>query len=297
MPNRPDITAILCTYNRGPEVRRTIDSLLAQDLPRQRYEVLIIDNASSPENAAILDDCAALAPDVVRVVREPTPGLCTARNRGIEESQSPYVTFLDDDALAARSWLRMLVEAFEEDPKIAIAGGRVVLSFEGGPRPDFIDRRLTPYLSAFDHGDDPVDVPALEAPRGCNIAFRKSALDEAGRFDDRMGRTGKNLASLDEIDVALRIERNGYRLRYVPGADVRHLVRTERLHRRWFRRRIRWQGRGLCSFEVRHYGRWKVLKRLPGQVGRCLWRRGVHRWLHLGYVEESLHSLLFRRAL
>lgn len=291
MPETPAISAIVCTLDRGPEIERTIHSLLTQDLSRPRYEVLIIDNGSNPENAAILHRLAAEAPDSVRVIEEPIKGLGRARNRGIETATGDIVAFIDDDAIAARGWLRHLCTAFEE-PDVAVAGGRVCLLFEGGPKPEFIDTRLTPYLSAFDPGDQAMDLPAMEAPRGCNIAFRKSVFEQVGPFDEGFGRIGKRLRSLEEIDVAQRIEHAGHRIRYVPDAAVQHIVRTERLEPGWFRRRIRWQGRSLVAFDRQHFGFFRVLSRLPGQLGRCLVRRGVHRWLHLGYVEAALGELL-----
>ena len=82
----PDIAIALCTLDRGPAIETTVASLLDQDLPRERFELLLIDNDSRPENADLLRAIAGREAPTVRYVHEPVRGLSAARNRGIAET-------------------------------------------------------------------------------------------------------------------------------------------------------------------------------------------------------------------
>src|SRR6476620_7050027 len=114
MPDRPQISAIICTHNRAAYLGAAIDSLLIQDFP-DNFEVVVVDNASSdyasPESSAsrtreVVE--ARLGDRRLKYVWEPEIGLSVARNTGAKEAGSEILAYLDDDAVAEPNWLRVL---------------------------------------------------------------------------------------------------------------------------------------------------------------------------------------------
>ena len=96
-------------YNEIRWIDECIKSLLAQDYPADRYEILVVDNNSTDASA----ERAASYPRV-RVLREPVQGDYAARNRGIMESRGEVVAFTDSDTAPQPDWLRAIVRHLKE---------------------------------------------------------------------------------------------------------------------------------------------------------------------------------------
>ena len=91
----PELSVIICTHNpREGILNRVLDALKAQTLPRGRWELLLVDNASKVP----LDSQWDLTWHAqARHIREEELGLTPARLRGIRESQGKLLVFVDDD--------------------------------------------------------------------------------------------------------------------------------------------------------------------------------------------------------
>src|SRR5688572_20182007 len=119
------ISAVVCTYNRSDRMAAAVRSLLVQTLPSTDYEVLVVDNCSTDDTAAVVDRLRQGAPNL-RYEHEPTLGLNPARNRGWQAARAPHVAYLDDDAIADPGWLAAILEVFETvRPTPAAVGGKI----------------------------------------------------------------------------------------------------------------------------------------------------------------------------
>lgn len=244
----PLISAIICTHNREEYLGAAIDSLLAQTL--DRYEIIVIDNASTDRTAAIAQQRVNIAAHSatqsaqVHYFHEPTLGLSVARNRGAQEAQGEILAYLDDDAEASDGWLAALLAVFDGDGDVAIAGGKVTLIWPPDAQaPGWLSDDLASGLGAYDLGEELTYItqPSL-TPRGLNYAVRKSFLQAIGGFDTHLGRVGKNLLSNEEQQLTrLALERD-HRVVYAPHALVAHNVAPARMKPGWFLRRSWWQG-------------------------------------------------------
>lgn len=293
MSESPTISAVVCTLDRGPDIAATIGSMLDQRLPHDRFEVVIVDNGSRPENRRLLERLTTQHAPTVRYVREERRGLSHARNRGIAAARAALIVFADDDARVTPSWLSTYVDAFEREADAHVLGSAVELVFEA-PRPDWLADWMLPYLGAFDRGNTPCELTVIDCPRGGNMAFRREVLETVGGFSERFGRRPGSLISLEEVDVCQRAVAAGFRLRYVPGAPLLHLVEALRFEPGWFERRLESQGRSLALFDAVHHGRGRLLARLPGQLRRAILRRGMKRHVPLGYVRGAARLLTGR---
>ncbi len=280
---------VLPTKDRGPAIAETLESLLQLDFDPAEHEILIVDNLSAPPNQRLLMEFAQQHGDRARYVREEKLGLNNARNCGIQHSRGDILVFLDDDAIVPSHWLRRIVAAFERDPQAYALGSKVIAQFTSPP-PAWIDERLGLYISNFDRGEAPLQLWYNEYPRGANMAFRRSAFEACGLFRDCFDRKGKSLMSYGDIEMCYRIEQAGFRVMYIPDAEVYHLIRGDRLNEAWFERRFYWQGRSEGLFEFLHFGRRHVLKRLPHHLKRALRGDRYDRLHHQGFLTAiALH--------
>jgi glycosyltransferase involved in cell wall biosynthesis len=91
-----DITAVIPCFNHGRYLREAVESVLTQDA-RPPHVVVVDDGSTDEATEAALEEL----PHLVRIVRQPNSGVSVARNRGFEETDTPFVLFLDaDDRLA-----------------------------------------------------------------------------------------------------------------------------------------------------------------------------------------------------
>lgn len=91
------LSIIVPVYNAEKWLRRCLDSLLKQDLPREDYEIIIVDDGSKDGSPQICDDYSAAHPGTVRVIHQQNRGVSMARNAGLDAAVGEYVMFVDSD--------------------------------------------------------------------------------------------------------------------------------------------------------------------------------------------------------
>ncbi|MCT7948727.1 glycosyltransferase [Ancylothrix sp. C2] len=263
---KPQISAIICTYNRSSYLGAAIDSLLCQDF--EDFEVLVIDNASSDDTKEVVNQ--RLGNRRLRYVWEPVVGLSVARNRGAQMAEAEILAYLDDDAVASKNWLGCLYRAFQIYQNVVVAGGKVTLLWPDNlTSPKWLSAGLAENLGAYDLGEKMIYIeqPSL-TPRGLNYAIRRSFWQEIGGFDVNLGRVGKNLLSNEELQVTEMALKLAKQVAYLPDAVVGHNVAPERIRRSWFLRRGWWQGISECYRE-----------QLAGEAGLGQFGRGGERFV------------------
>lgn len=244
---QPDISAIICTHNRDVYLGDAIDSLLQQEFAN--FEIIVVDNGSSDRTKEVV--AQRESDPRLKYIYEPTLGLSFARNTGFKQAGSEILAYLDDDAVASPQWLRTLWNAYQQNPKLAIAGGKVTLIWpEGVEPPVWLSAGLAENLGAYDLGDQITLIrkPGL-TPRGLNYSIRRSFLEKVGGFDLNLGRVGKSLLSNEELHMTELALNQGWEVAYLPEAIAAHNVAPERLKRSWFLSRGWWQGISECYRE------------------------------------------------
>ncbi|NEQ45894.1 MAG: glycosyltransferase family 2 protein [Leptolyngbya sp. SIOISBB] len=301
----PRISAIICTHNRDEYLGAAIDSLLDQDC--DAYEVIVVDNASTDETRTVVE--ARLAHPRLQYIYEATLGLSTARNAGAQAAQGEILAYLDDDAEASRGWLKALIEIYDQNSQVAIAGGRVTLIWpENQTPPNWLSVNMTGNLGAYDLGNEITYItqPGL-TPRGLNYSIKADFLDKIGGFDTKLGRVGKNLLSNEELYMTEKALQQGYQVAYLPHALVAHNVAPGRLAPAWFMSRSWWQGISECYREqvagrsgwhqlqlggerlIR--GLYKTLKYLPDPAQR--FENLLYAYGQVGYLSSVLRTMLW----
>lgn len=244
---KPDISAIICTYNRPKELQRSIRSLLGQSLSRAMYEIVVVDNSPTKSAHDIVEGFKDA--DNVRYIHEPTIGLSQARNTGFKNARGDFIAYIDDDATANHEWLALMRRAFMESG-VACVGGKVELVLEN-ERPEWLVDELLFCLGELSLSEQPLIVGGTSHYlHGCNIAFRKEVLVTIGGFNHNLGRVGQNLISCEEILVQKKIGDIGGVCLYQPDIVVQHHINKTRLTKKWFLRRIFYEGVSLARMRI-----------------------------------------------
>lgn len=228
MSQRPSLSVVICTYNRAASLAETLDSVNACDLPAGcDVELVLIDNNSNDDTAAVCDRFAPAARMPFRRVLETAQGLSFARNRGIREAKGDVIIFTDDDVLVNATWLTAYATefgAFGAD----CAFGRVLPDWRG-TRPDWFHNWLRPAYALLDYGDERFVVTTTQHEFfGANFAVRRQLLAETGGFDVKLGRTKGKLFIGEETRVFLELIRRNARIVYNPAIEVHHVIEERR---------------------------------------------------------------------
>lgn len=222
-----EISVAICTYNRERYLPQLFQSILAQTLSVDQFEILLIDNNSPGNTKEIFDAFCKENPGInARYCLETNQGLSHARNRAIQEAQAALITFLDDDAFIDEAYLHILISQFEQHPSCGAIGGPIHLHYEEF-KPSWENKYLNSLLGYFDKGATPFYFTE-DYPRGSNMAFRMIVFEKAGKFNVELGRIGSQLFGGEEKDLFNRIYSAEITVLYVPNAMVYHCVPKER---------------------------------------------------------------------
>ena len=104
------LSIIVPVYNAEKWLRRCVDSLLNQDLPREDYEIILVDDGSADGSALICDEYQATNVGLVRVIHQPNSGVSMARNAALDVAVGGYVMFVDADDYIEPNCLKEVVE-------------------------------------------------------------------------------------------------------------------------------------------------------------------------------------------
>lgn len=202
----PVASVIVPVYNGAASIAECVASLLALRFPRERLDIVVVDNASTDRTAELLRGFGA----EIRVLFEPTRGAAAARNHGIRAARGGLVAFTDADAAVDAGWLAALLPPLS-DPAIGVVGGPV-LARRPCNRIERFGETIHDQRAAIEESDPPyVDT--------VNWASRREVLLEVGLFDETLLRS-------QDVDLAWRIHAAGYRFVYAPDAKLFH--RNER---------------------------------------------------------------------
>lgn len=233
----PEVTFIICTYNRAQYLDDTLGSLL-QHLPESEFELLVVDNNSDDQTPTVVEkyqNSVNKDGKPIRYIKETKQGLSHARNRGIKESRAPYIVFFDDDIRATKSLMTSWITFFKEHSDVVAAGGKIHVQFDA-PRPAWMSHFLLPLLGYHDLGSSAKEYPKNKYPFGGNMGFKKSIFDEVGHFDTDLGRKGESLNAGEEKELFRRIREKYNDIYYIPDAFLYHRVGKKRLTKKYIQK-------------------------------------------------------------
>ena len=223
--SKPLLSVVVCTYNRGHYILRNLESFIPQTLPYADFEVVLVNNNSPDNTDEICNRFISKHPEInITYVTEMNQGHTYARNRGITESKSKLIAFIDDDAFVRPEYCENIVKFFAENKTVDVIGGKIIPVYESGQEPKWMTPYLLTLMAAQDYGDKVVEFNPRKFPIGANMIYRSSVFDKIGIFNVDLGRRGDGLEGGDEKDVIHRLRQVGGVIYYVPNVVVDHII-------------------------------------------------------------------------
>ena len=191
------ISIVIPAYNEEKRINRCLDALVNQTVPREMYEIIVVDGGSKDKTREI---AAGYADNVFIQKSERVAG---ARNDGFVSSRYDLVATTDADSIAMPNWVENVIQSFKE-PEVVLSFGPVT-SIEISPE----NRRYTLLFNAL------MKLGAYSKlyyyTLGCNTAFRKDALYRAGMY--------RIMDAGDDLEIARRMRKEG-KVKFEPDMKV-----------------------------------------------------------------------------
>jgi len=235
----PIVSIVVPAFNEAGHIGKTIESLLQVEYPRDKLDIIIVDDGSTDETLSIAEGYAQQG---IRAFSKENGGKGAALNFGIKHARGELVATMDADSIVTPNTIRELLPLFEDDEVMAVTpavrirqSSKLLVEVQ---RIEYLmilfSRKLLSFIDS---------VPVTPGPFSM---FRKKVFDLIGGFDE------KNL--VEDQEICLRIQAANYKVR----SSMTALVYTEPPDNMsdFLKQRVRWQRGGL-----RNYWRYRSLIR------------------------------------
>jgi GT2 family glycosyltransferase len=194
-------SVIIPAQNAASTLGACLLATMSQSLPRETYEITVVDDGSSDATARIARQAG------VRVIPQPARGAAVARNAGARSARGDILVFLDADCVPKLDWLAQMIGPLA-DPAVAGVRG-VYQSHEAGLFPRLIQAEWDETYRQLGRQS------SIGAISRCSAAYRRDAFLAAGGFDP-------TLPGAEDLDLSYRLTEAGHRLVLAPKAQVFH---------------------------------------------------------------------------
>ena len=205
-----ELSIVVPTHNAATEIADTLPAILASDLPRDSFEIIVVDDASSDASATV----AARYADTVVRLSGPLAGAAYARNRGAELARGELVAFVDADVRLEPGTLPGMIATLNARPTVG-----AVSASHGDSRSvaGFVSRywNLLVRFGEETHGKD-----SALFTSACGVV-RRSIFFSSGMYDEWRFATG----CLDGVELAHRLHALGYRTVLTTNFAISRLAR------------------------------------------------------------------------
>lgn len=203
----PFVSVIAPVYNDSTHIGTTIEALLHQTYPSERYEIIVVDNGSTDSTPDLLKK---YSDSIVLLEETENRGSYAARNRGIKKARGEVLAFTDSDCRPFPNWLSAGLNTLRET-KASVVGGEVEFCFS--------ERRTgAEYVDAISNMRNEKSIRERGVAKTANLFVARNVFEHIGLFP-------QHLASGGDVYYTAKTAAAGYRIRYASEAKVEHPTR------------------------------------------------------------------------
>lgn len=181
---KPEFSIVVPAYNEEKYIGACLESLLNQDIDRNLFEIIVVDNKSTDKTSQIASKMGA------QIVMETKKGSTNARQAGFNIAKGNIIATTDADSIVPQNWLNFLAKEFESNPKLVGVSGMY----------DFYDG--SPLLKLLTHLFNYPIFVIFNWYSGANLAVRKDAFKKVGGFKT-------NIPISEDSDLCRRLKKIG----------------------------------------------------------------------------------------
>ncbi|MFH0984785.1 MAG: glycosyltransferase [Candidatus Omnitrophota bacterium] len=203
------VSVIIPTFRREVLLAQCLDSVFAQDYPQELIEIIVIDDGGSAPTAHLIHELRLHHPHL-RMLSQDHQGPAAARNLGVTASRGDIICFIDDDCVAAKSWVTGMVSSHRDQPLIAAIGGLTLTAT------DKTAVLLGQFLAngsietGINGNRETIFFPT------CNVSFKRHVL-EAEKFNEAFPLPGG-----EDLELSWRLYKKGHRFLWKKDIQVTH---------------------------------------------------------------------------
>ena len=224
LPVYPTVTILVPCYNEESTVSKTLESLFSLDYPKDKLDIIVIDNNSKDNTWEVLKTYESNPQ--VRIFKEEKVGKHNALNTGLLHVKTEFVGCLDADSSVHPEALKRIITFFDNPHTMAVAPSIVVRDpkniIQYAQRAEYDMAHYNKKMLAFLGG--------IHVTPGPFSIFRKSVFDELGPY--------RKAHHTEDQEIALRMQQNGYKIDHAPDAYV--YTGSPNSIPKLYRQRVRW---------------------------------------------------------
>ena len=223
---KPTLSFVIPVRNSAHLLGPCLDAINAQKAGDVPYEIIVLDNGSTDESAAVAEAAGA------RVLVLPDDNVSQLRNRGVSEATADLIAFVDADNEISSGWCTAVAEIMR-NPEVAATG-----TAYSAPDDGTWVTRTGDYMRGHTEGSIKTDWLAAG-----NLVIRKPVFESLGGFDT-------TLETCEDVDLCARIRAAGHEI--ISDSRLRSVHRGDpRLLKDVFRGEL-WRGRDNLRVSFRH---------------------------------------------
>lgn len=221
------ITVIIPVYNGSSTIERCLDSLAYQTMPRDTYEIVVVDDGSTDNTSTIVNQWISDHPNLtVSLVYQENAGPAAARNYGVQVAQANVLLFTDADCAPLADWIEAMGRPFgleridnrsvqlvareTENPIVGVKGAYVTEQSELVP--NFVQAEYEDRYDRMRH------LPQIDFIDTYSAGYVKEILVQNEGFDPVF-----TTASVEDQELSFRLAQKGYKMVFEPAAKVSHI--------------------------------------------------------------------------
>ncbi|MFQ5812926.1 MAG: glycosyltransferase [Anaerolineae bacterium] len=199
----PLISVVIPAHNASDDLSACLDALERQTTPRERYEIIVVNDGSLDTIVATIADRQG-----VTLLSQPQRGAAAARNLGVKQAQGDILLFTDADCIPESNWVEAMIEPFADQEVVGVCG--VVRTRQTGLISRFIQLEYDyRYRNIAKH-------PRIDFVNTGTAGYRKRVFMESGGFREY-------LLGAEDAELSFRLASQGHKMVFAPEAIVYHV--------------------------------------------------------------------------
>jgi glycosyltransferase involved in cell wall biosynthesis len=262
MDNQIKISVVICTYNRAAYIESALNSLIVQSIPKNSFEVIVVNNNSTDNTEVICKAFIAKHHDYqLYFLNERQQGASFARNTGASFAKGDLLCFMDDDAIAVPDYLAKIIDFFATHSDAGGLGGRIIPKYIPD-EPKWMSYYVSSLVGNFDYNNEVCVFKTGKYPLESNMIIKTEDFKSIGGFNVNLpGVVGTLRIGGEGKDFFYRLQATGKKIYYHPDIIVFHIVEVNKLTKEYMYRVASGIGRGERR-RVLAINRWAYVKKI-----------------------------------
>jgi glycosyltransferase involved in cell wall biosynthesis len=224
------LSIVICSYNRASYIGDALTALYEQTTSLDFFEVFVVDNNSTDNTPEVFKNWRSAHPNGhFEYTTETKQGASFARNTGAKLANTPWLCFIDDDAIATPQFVENIIRHTKDQPFIVGFGGKIIPKYIP-EEPKWMSYYVSSLVGNFDYSPIACAFENGKYPLESNMIVAKKVFDQVGGFNEQIpGVVGTLRIGGEGKELFYKIMALDHTIYYDPSILVHHVVEVSKL--------------------------------------------------------------------